>query len=76
VEAVPPTGDSHEVVALESTTSATYTDLATPGPSVTAIIGHNETAMVTISTYMGVDAIAGSQAGRRVSLSINGRRIR
>jgi len=62
----------NEVAALESTTSATYTDLATPGPSVTAIIGANGTVMVTISTYVGVDGIAGSQAGGRVSLSIDG----
>ena len=61
-----------EVAALELTTSPTYTDLTTPGPTVTAIIGHSGSAMVTISTYMGVNGIAGSQAGGRVSLAIDG----
>ena len=61
-----------QVPALEATTSGSYTNLTTAGPTLTATIGASGNALVTVNTYMGVNAIAGSQAGGLVGVSVDG----
>lgn len=48
------------VLTSESTTSLTYTDLATPGPEVTATIGPSGRCLVTLSAEIVVTAEAGA----------------
>jgi hypothetical protein len=41
-----------QVIEFESTTSTTYTDLATPGPEVTVVVGQSGRVIVTAGAYI------------------------
>lgn len=60
------------VGAPESTNSTAYTDLATPGPLVTAIVGAGGQVLLTVNSYIGVPGVASAQSGGFVGLSIDG----
>ena len=60
------------ITTAESTMSTTYTDLATPGPEVTATIGMSGEALVIINSYIGVIGVASAQSGGFVGVSIDG----
>ncbi len=52
-----------EISTDESTTSATFTDLATPGPSVTVTIGPKGLALVILSASMDIlDSVGSTRA--------------
>ena len=59
------------ITTAEVDDSTTYTDLATPGPEVTATIGMSGEALVIIS-YIGVIGVASAQSGGFVGVSIDG----
>jgi hypothetical protein len=60
------------VLTTESTSSTSYTDLATPGPIVTAVIGMSGQALVTVNSYIGVPGGAGVQSAGFAGVSIDG----
>jgi hypothetical protein len=56
-----------QVLTLQSTTSSSYTDLATVGPSITATTG--TTALVTISATVDATTLGSDQAFASVAVS-------
>lgn len=62
-----------QIATTESTSSTTYTDLATPGPTVTATVGQSGNAQVTINSYVGIPgATGGTQSAGFVGIYIDG----
>lgn len=68
-----------KVLTSESTSSGTYTDLATPGPAVTVTVGPLGIAIVTISADLnfgrqgqGVTSFAGTGANSISAADVNG----
>jgi hypothetical protein len=60
------------VLTGQSTTSTTYTDLATAGPLVSAIIGTSGQALLTVNSYVGISGVAGAQSAGFVGIYIDG----
>ena len=60
------------VAATEGTSSASYTDLTTAGPSVTVTIGASGMAQIFIGSYIGVTAVQNAQAGGFVGVATDG----
>ncbi len=67
-----PVYESPEVATEQYTTSTTYTDLATAGPSVTATIGALGTALVNVNSYIATPGAASAVNSRCVGVSIDG----
>ena len=60
------------VGAVESTTSTSYTDLATPGPSVTAEVGSTGDVEIICNSYIGIPGTSSGQSAGFVGISIDG----
>lgn len=56
----------------QATTSGTYVDLATPGPSLVVQIGASGSALIFIQSYCGVNAMAGVTVGAYIGVGIDG----
>ena len=60
------------VLTTQSTSSTTYTNLTTPGPSLTATTTAAGTALVVVNSYIGVTGVADAQSAGFVGVSIDG----
>jgi hypothetical protein len=77
----PTTGQTTELLPIyqanilgtgtQSTSSTTYTELSTPGPTVTATIGQSGNALLTCNAYMGLSATVGGTATGIVGISVD-----
>lgn len=63
---------SLDVAASETTTSGTYTDLATSGPAVTVQLAAGQAALVVVSAYMKVSA---TTAAARMAFAVSGAEV-
>lgn len=69
--AAPVAAASATVSTLESTTSSSYTDLATPGPAVTAVVGPLGIAIVNVRSHILVP-ITNTASGGLASVVLSG----
>lgn len=56
----PPTAESATVATFETTTSASYTDLASVGPSVTVDVGESGAVLVILTAYLANSIVDGA----------------
>jgi hypothetical protein len=61
-----------EIDTLEATSSTSYTDLATVGPTVTAEVYATGNVLVTASSYLSTPGAASSINGSYVGVSVDG----
>lgn len=65
-----------EVPTNEGTTSGAYTDLATVGPQVTAVVGNSGRVLVLYSGQLGwIELAANSQMGGDIGIDVSGANV-